>query len=97
MVPFVFTFSPAMLIVTKGFTWSEFAFTVAGCVVGIVMLAAAATGFGLAKMRRWEQLLLFAGSVLVISPNTVATFLGIALAVPVILRQVAASRAAASA
>jgi len=97
MVPFVFTFSPAMLIVTKGFTWSEFAFTVAGCVFGIVMLAAAATGFGLAKMRRWEQLLLFAGSVLVISPNTVATFLGIALAVPVILRQVSASRAAAPA
>ncbi len=94
MVPFVFTFSPAMLIVTKGFTWSEFALTVSGCVVGIVMLAAAVTGFGLTRMRRWEQLLLFAGSVLVISPNTTATLVGLAAAVPVILRQVAASRTA---
>lgn len=92
LVPFVFTFSPAMLIVTKGFTWGEFAFTVAGCVVGIVMLAAAVTGFGLAAMKRWEQLLLFAGSVLVISPNVTATFVGLALAIPVIMRQVAASR-----
>jgi len=94
MVPFVFTFSPAMLLVTKGFTWGEFALTVSGCVVGIVMLAAAVTGFGLTRMRRWEQLLLFAGSVLVISPNTIATLIGLAFAVPVILRQVAASRTA---
>jgi TRAP-type uncharacterized transport system fused permease subunit len=92
MVPFVFVFSPAMLIVTKGFTWGDFAFTTGGCIIGIVMLAAAVTGYGLAPMRRWEQLLLFIGSVLVISPNLTATVIGVALAVPVLLRQLAASR-----
>ncbi|MCZ8261896.1 MAG: TRAP transporter permease [Beijerinckiaceae bacterium] len=92
LVPFVFVFSPAMLIVTKGFTWGDFFFTTGGCIIGIVMLAAAVTGYGLAPMRRWEQLLLFIGSVLVIAPNVTATVIGVALAIPVILRQVAASR-----
>jgi TRAP transporter 4TM/12TM fusion protein len=93
LVPFVFVFSPAMLIVTKGFTWSEFAFTVTGCIIGIVMLAAAVTGYGLTVMKRWEQLLLFIGSVLVISPNVTATLIGVALAVPVLFRQIRAARA----
>lgn len=93
LVPFVFVFSPSMLLVTKGFTWGDFVFTTAGCIIGIVMLAAAVTGYGLAAMKRWEQLLLFIGSVLVIAPNVTATILGVLLAVPVIIRQMAASRA----
>ena len=97
LVPFVFVFSPAMLIVTKGFTWGAFAFTVTGCVLGIVMLAAALTGYGLAPMRRWEQWLLFLGSILVIAPNPTATAIGVALAVPVLLRQLAQARAERSA
>jgi len=86
-------FSPSMLLVTKGFTWADFTTTTVGCVIGIVMLAAALTGYGLAAMKRWEQLMLFAGSVLVIAPNMTAKLIGFALAIPVILRQLAADRA----
>src|SRR5205085_12514579 len=39
LVPFVFVYSPAMLIVTQGFTWAVFIETTAGCLIGIVMLA----------------------------------------------------------
>jgi len=89
LVPFVFVYSPAMLIVTKGFTWADFTETVAGCIVGIVMLAAALTGYGLAPMRGWERLLLGFASVLVISPSRAATILGLVLGVPIVLRQIA--------
>ena len=51
LVPFVFVYSPAMLLVTKGFTWPAFFETTVGCVVGIVMLAAALTGYGLRACR----------------------------------------------
>ena len=50
LVPFVFVYSPSMLLVTKGFTWAEFFETTIGCIVGIVMLAVALTGYGLARM-----------------------------------------------
>ncbi|PPD15060.1 MAG: C4-dicarboxylate ABC transporter permease [Methylobacterium sp.] len=96
LVPFVFVFSPAMLLVTKGFTWFDFWFTTLGCLIGIVMLAAALTGYGLTHMKRWERLLLFAGSVLVIMPNMTGTLVGILLSVPVLARQVIQSRRAES-
>ena len=92
LVPFVFVYSPAMLLVTKGFTWAEFIETTGGCIVGIVMLAAALTGYGLATMRAWERLLLGLASVLVISPSRVATLIGLALGAPILLRQIVAQR-----
>jgi TRAP-type uncharacterized transport system fused permease subunit len=94
LVPFVFVYSPSMLLVTKGFTWAEFFETTAGCVVGIVMLAVALTGYGLARMPNFERFWLGAASVLVISPSRTATLVGLAMAVPVLLRQLAAWRAA---
>jgi len=92
MVPFVFVYSPAMLLVTKGFTWGEFFETTLGCIVGIVMLAAALSSYGLAPIRGWERLLLGLTSVLVISPSRLATISGLVLAVPVLLRQLLARR-----
>lgn len=92
LVPFVFVYSPAMLLVTKGFTWPAFLETTAGCLVGIVMLGVALTGYGLARLGSWERLLLGAASVMVISPNRTATLLGLAFAVPIVLRQISASR-----
>jgi TRAP transporter 4TM/12TM fusion protein len=87
LVPFVFVYSPAMLIVTKEFTWPAFLETTAGCIVGIVMLAIALTGYGLARLAQWERLLLGIASVMVISPSRTATLLGLALSVPMLLRQ----------
>jgi len=93
LVPFVFVYSPAMLLVTKGFTWAAFVETTGGCIIGIVMLAAALTGYGLAFMKAWERALLFVASVMVISPSRTATLIGLALSVPVIARQVLQWRA----
>jgi TRAP-type uncharacterized transport system fused permease subunit len=92
LVPFVFVYSPAMLIVTKGFTWPEFIETTAGCLIGIVMLGAALTGYGVARMPVWARLVLFFASVLVIAPSRAATITGLLLALPVVAQQLALRR-----
>jgi TRAP-type uncharacterized transport system fused permease subunit len=76
-----------MLIVTKEFTWPAFLETTAGCIVGIVLLATALTGYGLARMAGWERLLLGIASVMVITPSRTATLIGLGLSVPVVLHQ----------
>jgi len=96
LVPFVFVYSPSMLLVTKGFTWAEFFETTIGCAVGVVMLAVALTGYGLARVPHWERLWLGAASILVISPSRIATLIGLAMSVPVLVRQVSTWRAGQS-
>jgi TRAP transporter 4TM/12TM fusion protein len=94
LVPFVFVYSPSMLLVTKGFTWAEFFETTIGCAIGVVMLAVALTGYGLARLSKLEQFWLGAASILVISPSRAATLAGLAMGVPVLVRQLAAWRTA---
>ncbi|HSV48379.1 MAG TPA: TRAP transporter permease, partial [Ramlibacter sp.] len=40
LVPFVFVFSPSLLLVARGFTFTDFVITFVGCVAGITLLAA---------------------------------------------------------
>jgi TRAP transporter 4TM/12TM fusion protein len=93
LVPFVFVFSPSLLLVAKGFTWYDFAVTFTGCILGITVLAAALSKFFLIEMRRWEQLLCFAAALLLIAPGLVPTLVGTALTVPMLLRHIAARKA----
>ncbi|MBT5622967.1 MAG: TRAP transporter fused permease subunit, partial [Acidiferrobacteraceae bacterium] len=51
MVPMVFVYSPAMLIVIEDyFTWSAFLSTTLSCAVGIFMVATSVAGFFLVRM-----------------------------------------------
>ena len=93
LVPFVFVYSPAMLIVTKEFTWPLFLETTLGCLIGIVLLAIALTGYGLAHMVRWQRFVLFAASILVISPSRTATLVGLLIATPILVHQYLQQRA----
>ncbi|GAB4205023.1 MAG: TRAP transporter permease [Tibeticola sp.] len=94
LVPFVFVFSPSLLLVAKGFTLGAFAVTFVGCVLGIVALAAALSGFFLVAMKRWEQALCLAAALLLIAPGLTVSLIGAALVLPVLLRQLAAWRGA---
>jgi len=92
LVPFVFVFSPSLLIVAKGFTLYEFGVTFVGCVIGIMFLAAALSKFLFVEMKRWEQAVCGAAALLMVAPGLVSTVLGAAVAAPVVLRQFAAWR-----
>ncbi len=92
LVPFVFVFSPSLLIVAKGFTIEAFIITFVTCIVGIVMLAAALSKYFLVEMKRWEQYACFAGAVCLIAPNMTSAAVGAVLVMPMLVRHVLAWR-----
>jgi TRAP-type uncharacterized transport system fused permease subunit len=92
LVPFVFVFSPSLLIVAKGYTHYDFAVTFIGCVLGITLLATVLSKWFLVEMTRGEQALCLVAALLLIAPGLVPTLIGMALAVPMVLRHVVAHR-----
>ena len=97
MVPFVFVFAPSMLLVVPSFTWEEFAIAFTGCVLGITFLSAALSNYLLVQMRMWERLVCGAAAILMVAPGLTSTLVGIAMIVPVMVRQVAALKRPAGA
>ena len=88
MVPMVFVYSPAMLLVLDDyFTWGEFVHTAGTCVLGIVMLGAALVGYLVAPMGMAARVLLGIAAVLMVAPNWQANVWSLALAAPVLLSQ----------
>ena len=87
LVPFVFVFSPSMLLVVKGFSWSEMVLATAGCIAGIVFLSAAFSRYFLTNTRPWERLLLAVSSLLLIAPEMWSSLAGLALVAPVVANQ----------
>ena len=92
LVPFVFVYSPAMLIVTDGFTWQAFIVTLAGCTLGIVFLGAALTGYFLTSMAWIERIMMALGALLLVVPGIKTGLIGVVLAMPVLAIQVAGRR-----
>ncbi|GGL71499.1 TRAP transporter permease [Wenxinia marina] len=87
LVPFVFAFSPSLLLVTDGFTWSEFALALFGAMMGIWMLSSVFAGWLFAPLKAWERVLLAISALLLVAPNLTATLIGIVLILPSVLRQ----------
>jgi TRAP transporter 4TM/12TM fusion protein len=97
LVPFVFVFSPSLLLVAKGFNWGDFAVTFTGCVLGIVALAAALSGYLMAEMKRWERTLCALGALCLIAPGLKISLLGVVLMLPVLVNQWAVRKASGAA
>ena len=94
LVPFVFVFSPSLLLVAPGFTWTDFAIAFIGTVIGITCLSAALSAWLLTATRPWERVLLVVAAVLLVTPELYSSLIGGALIVPVLLRQITAARSA---
>ncbi len=92
LVPFVFVFSPSLLLVAKGFTWESFIITFTGCILGITLMAAALSKFMLLEMKRWEQLSCLFAALLMIAPSLTATLVGVAMVIPMVVNQWRRSR-----
>jgi len=89
IVPFVFVFSPSLLISVQGFTWYEFFVTLFGCMVGLVLLSAALSRLMLVGMKSWERWLCTIGALLTIIPGLASGIIGLVICIPVFIRQLA--------
>lgn len=92
LVPFMFVFSPSLLLVTDGFTWPAFALAFTGAVLGILALSAAITNWLMGPLLKIERVLLPIAALLMIAPEIVSTALGAAILGAVALRQWLAGR-----
>ncbi|MEN8189649.1 MAG: TRAP transporter permease [Thermodesulfobacteriota bacterium] len=88
LVPFVFVYSPAMLIVTDEFTWQAFVITVVGCSTGIIFIGAALTGFLITHMSKIERGVTFVAALLLVAPGIKSGLVGMGLMIPVLANQV---------
>lgn len=92
-VPFMFVFSPSLLLVTAGFTWSSFALAFTGAVLGIAALSAAITNWLFRPLVTIERVFLPIAALLMIAPEIILTTIGAAILGAVVLRQWLADRA----
>ena len=92
LVPFVFVFSPALLLVTKGFTWSAFAVVFTACIISILLLAAALSRYLFMEMKGWERALAFIAALVMIAPGVNMLLLGLAIAAPMLISQYVRAR-----
>ncbi len=87
LVPFVFIYSPALLLVTNGFTWAAFSITLAGAMMGIAGLGAAFSGFMVAPLNQLERWWLGLVSFLFIAPGLTTMGIAIILLLPIFFTQ----------
>jgi TRAP transporter 4TM/12TM fusion protein len=93
LVPFVFAYSPAMLIVAPGFTLGEFLLVTASCALGVSALGVALTGYAFAPMGWLSRAPLLAASLLMISPGLAPTLVGAAIVFPLLALNYLSGRA----
>ncbi len=84
LVPFVFAYSPAMLIVAPGFTLPEFLLVTFSCGMGVCALGVALTAYAFAPMGWLLRAPLFAASLLLIAPGLTPTLIGAGIVLPVL-------------
>ncbi|MGI9488733.1 MAG: TRAP transporter permease [Geminicoccaceae bacterium] len=87
LVPFIFVYSPSLLLVADGFTWAAFTVTLIGAMLGIGMLGAAFAGFLLAPLSRLTRWYIGLASMLFIAPGLITMAIGLLLLLPVLLVQ----------
>lgn len=87
LVPFVFIYSPALLLVADGFTWSAFIVTLTGAALGIASLGVAFSGFLFAPMPMIQRWWVGIGSFFFIAPGLATMGVGLVLMAPVVILQ----------
>jgi TRAP-type uncharacterized transport system fused permease subunit len=82
LVPFVFVFSPSMLIVVQDFSLQSFLLATFGAVAGITALSAAFSAYLVGPLYWIERLLLGAAAILLVAPEMTTTLIGLAILCP---------------
>ncbi|HOT58488.1 MAG TPA: TRAP transporter permease [Spirochaetales bacterium] len=77
LVPYMFVYNPAMLLIDVHFLPALFMLFTA--VTGIVMVASGITGYYFKEMQIWERIIAIAAGLLLVFPETITDIIGIVL------------------
>ncbi|MBC8158697.1 MAG: TRAP transporter permease [Alphaproteobacteria bacterium] len=97
LVPFVFVYSPALLIVTSDFNLTDFFITLSGCIMGIGLLGAAFAGYALGMLKQYERWWLGVAALFFVAPGLQTIAIRAIGAAPAGARQILRNRKAARA
>jgi TRAP-type uncharacterized transport system fused permease subunit len=84
LVPFVFVFSPALLIVVAEFNWPDFLLTFAGCIISVTFLGAALSAYLVTPMTVLERIWLAVAAIPAMAPGIKPLLVALALSLPVL-------------
>ena len=87
IVPYIFAFSPEMLIVGSDKPWYEIVLLVVTALCGIFIISAGMEGYMMKKMPVWERIIALAGGLCMIIPGLTTDAVGLGLIVLVIILQ----------
>lgn len=87
IVPYIFAFSPEMLIIGSDKPWYEIVLLVITAVCGILIISAGMEGYFLKEMPWWQRILALAGGLCMVIPGIVTDAAGVAIIVLLILIQ----------
>lgn len=87
IVPYIFAFSPEMLIIGSDKPWYEIVLLVITALCGIYIISAGMEGYMFKDMPWWERILALAGGLCMIIPGITTDAVGLALIVLVFILQ----------
>lgn len=93
LVPFVFVYSPALLLVANGFTWAAFTMTLIGAMLGIASLGVAFSGYLLVPLKTWGRWWVAIVSFLFVASGLLT--MGLVLMAPIVRLQLRHGKQAA--
>jgi TRAP transporter 4TM/12TM fusion protein len=88
LVPFVFVYSPSLLLVTPEFNLTEFFITLSGAIIGVGLMGTAFSGYALGLLRGYERWWLGFTALFFVAPGLQTMGIGAVLAAPVFIMQV---------
>ena len=97
IVPYIFAFSPEMLIIGSDKPWYEIVLLVITALCGIFIVSAGMEGYLLRPMPWWQRIIALAGGLCMIIPGIVTDIAGIALIAVVVVIQLIANKKTAKA
>ena len=87
LVPFVFVYSPSLLLITGEFQINQLIITLIGTLIGIALIGIAFSGYWFRPLKRYEQICIGVGSLFFVAPGTGSMIIGLMIVLPMIFLQ----------
>jgi TRAP transporter 4TM/12TM fusion protein len=87
LVPFVFVYSPSLLLITGEFQTNQLIITLIGTLTGIALIGIAFSGYWFRPLKKYEQILIGLGSLFFVAPGMGSMLFGSIIILPMIFLQ----------
>ncbi len=87
LVPFVFVYSPSLLLITGEFQINQLIITLIGTLIGIALIGIAFSGYWFRKLKKYEQIIIGIGSLFFVAPGTGSLIFGAIIILPMLFLQ----------